>query len=99
MYMTTKANITSFEWNQGNRDKNYQKHGITTVEAEEIFLDSNLTILEDIKHSQLEPRLIAMGKTLKGKTLVVVYTHRESNVRIISARVANKKEQIIYEKT
>lgn len=98
MYVITKVKIISFEWDQGNRDKNYQKHDIATAEAEEAFLDSNLKILEDIKHSQYEQRFFAIGKTLKGKMLVVIYTHREPNARIISVRIANKKEQIIYEK-
>ena len=88
-----------FEWDKGNVDKNYQKHGISPNEAEEVFLDENLKILKDIKHSQKEERMIALGTTISGKKLFIVYTVRLEKVRIVSARPMNKKERSNYEKT
>ena len=55
----------AFEWDKGNIDKSYQKHGITPNEAEEIFLDENLKISRDVKHSQKEERLISRLKENK----------------------------------
>lgn len=99
MYVITKASIYGFEWDRGNLDKNYIKHGVTPTEAEEVFLDKNLMTLEDVKHSQHEQRQIAIGMTTSGKLLFVVYTYRDEVIRVISARQASKKEQNTYEKT
>lgn len=89
--------IEGFGWDEANVDKSYKKHGITPNEAEEIFLDKDVLLQEDIKHSQKETRLIAIGKTESEKTLFVVFIERENKIRIISARVANKKERRRYE--
>jgi len=97
--MRRLADILEFEWDKGNLDKSYQKHGITPAESEEIFLDENLQVIKDIRHSQKETRFIALGKTFLGKILFVVFTLRGRRIRIISARVANKKERRHYEKT
>jgi uncharacterized DUF497 family protein len=91
--------IIGFDWDERNLDKSYQKHGISPEESEEVFLDENLKVLPDFKHSQKEKRLIALGKTFKGKILFVVFTIRRKKIRVISARSANKKERKYYEKT
>ncbi len=95
--MVDLKKITGFEWDQGNIDKSYQKHGITPNEAEEVFLDEDILLLEDIKHSKQEERFKAIGKITKGKMLLLVFTIRRNRIRIISARVANKKERRLYE--
>ena len=95
--MVDLSKITGFEWDKNNIDKSYQKHGITLNEAEEIFLDEDILLLEDIKHSQQEERFKAIGKIAKGRILFLVFTIRGNKIRIISARVANKKERRIYE--
>lgn len=87
----------SFQWDKGNVDKSYQKHGISPNQSEEIFLDENLKILKDIKHLQKEERFIALGKTFGGKKLFVVFTLRGEKIRIISTRSMNKKERRQYE--
>lgn len=90
----------SFEWDKGNINKNLVKHKITNEETEEIFFDKNKTQLKDILHStKNEPRFLIIGKTKKEKILFVVYTIRNSKIRIISARNLNKKEFYLYEKT
>lgn len=96
--MASPRNITEFEWDEGNLDKSYVRHEITPNESEEIFLDEKLHIETDIKHSQIEERYIAIGKTFNNKVLFVVFTTRKSKIRIISARIANKKERGVYEK-
>ena len=97
--MVTKQRIVEFEWDEGNIDKSYQKHGISPNEAEEIFLDKKLKIEKDVKHSQEEERLIAFGKTNAGKILFVVFMMRDKKIRVISARITNLKERRRYEKT
>ena len=93
------SKITGFEWDKGNIDKSYQKHGITPNEAEEVFLDEDILLLEDIKHSKQEERFEAIGKTIKGNILFLIFTTRKNRIRIISSRRANKKERRLYEKT
>jgi len=91
--------LKGFEWDKANIDKSYKKHGITPNQAEEIFLDENVILVEDIKHSQKEKRFIAIGKTTGKKNLFIVFTIRNKKIRIISARKANRKERKQYEKT
>lgn len=89
--------IVEFEWDEGNIDKSYQKHGITQKETEEIFLDEELLFQEDLRHSQKEERFIAIGKTSGQHVLFAVFTTRKDKIRIISVRHANKKERRRYE--
>ncbi|MBI5452271.1 BrnT family toxin [Candidatus Gottesmanbacteria bacterium] len=95
--MLDLSQFTEFEWDKGNIDKSYEKHGITPNEAEEVFLDKNILILEDIKHSKREERFMAIGKIAAGSVLFLAFTVRKDNIRIISARKANKKERRLYE--
>lgn len=95
--MADRIGIQEFEWDEGNIDKSFAKHGITPKESEEIFLDEDLRIAADVKHAQKESRYIAIGKTFTGRTLFAVFTMRSHKIRIISTRAANKKERKIYE--
>ena len=95
--MKVKQEELEFEWDDGNLDKSYEKHGIGTEEAEEVFLDKNLGIVPDVKHSDAEIRLIALGKTKMGKDLFVVFTQRKGKIRIISARGMHREEVLKYE--
>lgn len=90
--------ILGFEWDKWNIDKSYKKHGISPNETEEIFLDEDVKIKKDIKHEQQEERFIAIGKTTEDKILFVVFTIRYDKVRIISGRLANRKEREVYQK-
>jgi len=95
--MIDQSKIKCFEWDKGNIDKSYQKHSITPNQSEEIFLDKELKIVRDVRHSQKEARYIALGKTFEKKTLFIVFVIRKNKIRIISARKANKKERRKYE--
>lgn len=86
-----------FEWDEGNRDKNV-KHGVTNQEAEEAFRDKKKRLFKDHVHSQSEERYRIIGKTKTDRLLFIVFTLRKTKVRIISARVINKKEAYLYEK-
>lgn len=98
IYMVTLPKAKIFEWDQGNEDKSYLKHGITTRQAEEAYLDERLVLIEDVKHSQKEKRHIVIGKDNDGEILFTVFTKRGQKIRIISARKANQKERREYEK-
>ena len=90
--------MLSFQWDVGNIDKSYKKHGVTPKEAEEIFVSEELFVLPDKKHSKAEARHIALGKTQEGKSLFAIFTLRGKKIRIISTRRMHRKEVLKYEK-
>ena len=96
--MVDLSNVTGFEWDGGNETKN-AKHGITCQQAEEIFNNAPLWIAEDVAHSVTEERARAIGTTNEGMVLVVAFTLRAggTKIRVISARVASRKERMEYE--
>jgi len=96
--MITIKKPLEFEWDKGNKDKNWLKHRVTNEECEEVFFDKNKKILKDVLHSDKEKRFIVLGKTKKGRLLFVVFTIRNKKIRVISTRDINKKEVILYEK-
>ncbi len=93
------AKITNFDWDEGNARKN-EKHGVSTAEAEQVFFNKPLLVLEDCKHSILEPRFHALGRTDKIRLLHITFTLRDAGekIRVISARNMHRKERVIYEK-
>lgn len=95
--MITIKEPHKFEWDKGNKDKNWLKHKVKNEECEEIFFDKKKKILKDVLHSGKEKRFIILGKTKKERLLFVVFTIRNKKVRVISARDVNKKEVILYE--
>ncbi|MDI6790549.1 MAG: BrnT family toxin [Thermodesulfobacteriota bacterium] len=48
-------------------------------------------------HSGDEERLVLIGRSMQGRLLVIVHTERGDRIRIISARLATKKERVRYE--
>ena len=92
--------IVGFEWDQGNERKIESKHGVSQSESEQIFFNEPLLIVDDVKHSQSEPRLHAYGKTDEGRLLHVTFTLRAAStrIRVISARDMHRKERARYAK-
>lgn len=90
-------NVTGFDWDDGNLLKNWEKHGVTHLEAEQIFFNEPLIVVDDEKHSQDEPRWYGLGRTDAKRTLMVVFALRNYKIRVISARDMSRKERKIYE--
>ena len=91
------ADCTGFDWDEGNLDKNWQKHGVGFWECEEVFLNRPLVVKSDHEHSRAELRYYALGQTESGRLLFVAFTIRKKLIRPISARGMTAKEQRIYE--
>lgn len=91
--------ITGFDWDAGNARKSIDKHGVTRAEAEQVFTNRPLLVNPDIKHSQDEMRLQALGKTNDGRLLHITFTMRNAAtlIRVISARDMHRKERLKYE--
>ena len=92
------SKITGFQWDEGNLLKNWEKHGVTHLEAEQVFFNEPLIVEDDVKHSQDEPRWYGLGSTDAKRMLMVVFTIRSTEIRVISARDMNRKERRVYEK-
>jgi len=91
------VSCSGFDWDDGNRDKNWEKHGVSDPEAEQIFFNEPLVLQVDEPHSASEPRYYALGQTDARRKLFVVFTIRGNLVRIISARDMTRRELRRYE--
>ncbi len=84
-----------FEWDDNKNQLNITKHGIDFNDAKRVFEDNKRLSSEDNRKNYGEKRWITIGK-LKSVLIVVVYTHKTDVIRIISARLASKKEREKY---
>jgi uncharacterized protein len=91
--------LSGFDWDTGNRDKNWQKHGVTTGECEQVFFNLPSLFQPDPAHSKAEARYFILGRTNSGRYLFIAFTTRSNKIRIISARDMSRKESDIYEQT
>jgi len=92
------AEVAGFDWDEGNLMKN-EKHSVSDAEAEQLFVNEPLIVLEDLAHSAAEPHWHALGRTNDDRLLHVTFTLRAGGalVRIISARPMHRKERTAYE--
>ena len=93
------ARIEGFDWDAGNSRKSVDKHGVTQAEAEQVFFNEPLLIVEDASHSGREARFHALGQTDAGRLLHVTFTPRRNGtlIRVISARTMHRRERHRYE--
>lgn len=90
---------TGFDWDAGNAKKNWEAHGVTSNESEQLFLNRPLVAAPDDQHSRNEPRFHALGRTNAGRLLALVFTIRGDLVRVISARDSSRRERRVYERS
>jgi uncharacterized DUF497 family protein len=86
-----------FEWDDAKAESNDTKHGVTFAEAQTVFGDPLSVTGFDPRHADDEDRFLTMGTSIGGRLLVVSHTDRGVMVRIISARVATRRERKDYE--
>ena len=96
--MIDLSKVSGFDWDEGNA-RNNEQHGVSMAEAEQLFFNSPLLVLSDARHSEVEPRFHALGKTNEGRRLHISFTLRGDgeSIRVISARDMHRKERAIYE--
>jgi uncharacterized DUF497 family protein len=87
----------TFEWHRKKAVENLRKHNVSFEEAKTVFDDPFSVTIADPEHSTGEDRYIDIGLSAKGQMLIVVYTERGSNIRIISYRKATNAEWSTYE--
>jgi uncharacterized DUF497 family protein len=86
-----------FEWDDAKAESNERKHGVSFTEAMTVFADPLSITGYDPRHADDEDRFLSMGTSVDGRLLVVSHTDRGETVRIISARVATRRERKDYE--
>lgn len=86
-----------FEWDQLKAIANLKKHGVSFEEAKTVFDNPLAVIFDDDAHSKDESREIIMGHSQQSRLLLVAFTERSNNIRIISARLVTRKEREDYE--
>lgn len=90
--------IVGVEWDEESKAGiNYHKHGVRMPEAIPVFEDPYAITITDDESNPIEQRFVTLGMGALGRLLVVVYTWRGDNVRIISARPAEAHEREGYE--
>lgn len=87
----------TFEWDEDKAKRNLQKHRVSFHEARTVFLDPLSITVSDPANSAGEERFVDIGTSVNGRLLVVVYTERGSNIRLISCRKATPAEAKAYE--
>lgn len=87
----------SFEWDEGKAKANLKKHRVGFDEAITVFTDPFSMTIHDPDHSADEQRYIDIGSSDQGRVLIVVYTERGSNIRLVSCRKATPLERKRYE--
>ncbi len=85
----------NYEWDSKKAKSNYKKHGVKFADAVGVFEDENAITIPD-EHER-EDRYVTIGRDFLSRILVVVYTFRDTIIRIISARKATAHERKMYE--
>jgi uncharacterized protein len=87
----------AFEWDVSKAEANHKKHGVRFAETLPVFDDDFALTVRDGESDPHEVRFVSIGMGAKARALVVVYSYRGKNIRIISARVAEPHERRQYE--
>jgi uncharacterized DUF497 family protein len=88
--------IMRYQWNREKAERNFRKHGIYFADAVSVLSDDLAVTIED--DYSTERRWVTLGRDIFGRTLVVVFSWRNDEIRIISARKADPKERRQYGK-
>jgi uncharacterized DUF497 family protein len=83
-------------WDPNKAKINLRKHGIRFSDAEMVLFDPSAILYED-EDAEGEQRHLSIGMDSLGRVLVLVYTYRGEDIRLISARRATRKERLTYE--
>lgn len=86
-----------FEWDPRKAATNRQKHGVEFEEAVTAFVDPHSVTIPDPDHSAEEARFILIGRSAILRLLIVVHLERGERIRLISARLATRRERRTYE--
>ena len=84
-----------YQWDKNKATSNLQKHGIEFADAVSVFSDALAITIPDNRFD--EERFVTIGTDVFGRILVIVFTWRSEDIRLISARLAERRERKQYE--
>lgn len=83
----------TFEWDGDKSRANLDEHGVSFEEAATSFRDPLSVTIGDPDHSTTEQRYLPLGMSRRSRLLVAAYTERGDGLRLISARLATRRER------
>ncbi len=84
-----------YQWDKNKTASNLQKYGIEFADAVSVFADDLAITIPDNRFD--EDRFVTIGMDAFGRVLVVVFIWRSEDIRLISARLAERRERKQYE--
>ena|SRR5882724_7199304 len=95
MYSCAYTFSVTFQWDAVKARANLRKHRIDFADAATVFDDAQ-ALTRDDPHPR-EARFLTLGLDALGRLLVVCWSSRDDEYRIISARRATRAETLQYE--
>jgi hypothetical protein len=95
--MDPLAECIGFDRDEGNLIKNWEKHGVSAFECEQVFFNRPFIAAPDEAHSSAESRFYALGQTDASRLLFIAFTIRGRLIRVISARDMSRRERKVFE--
>ena len=86
----------AYEWDPAKEKANYAKHGVHFADAVGALEDERA--LSEADTSTAEERFRTLGMDFLGRVIIVVYTYRGENIRLITARAAKPQQRKAYER-
>jgi hypothetical protein len=93
-----EAGAVTFEWDTRKAAANRAKHGVSFEEAATVFADPDARLFDDPDHAVDELRFLIVGLSAATRVLLVVHLERGERIRLISARVATRRERARMER-
>ena len=84
-----------YQWDKIKATSNLQKHGIEFADAVSVFSDELAITIPDNRFDK--ERFVTIGMDVFGRILVIVFTWRSEDIRLIAARLAERRERKQYE--
>lgn len=85
-----------YEWDDEKAAANLDKHGVSFQEAASAAEDAPLFLGEDNRRDYGERRFLSIGISRMDRIVTWVWTRRNGKTRLISARLASRRERQIY---
>ena len=95
MYICTYTRAVAFQWDPKKADSNAKKHGVRFSDVVTVFEDPRAVTIDDPHPT--EQRLVTIGLDILDRLVVVCWTMRDDDIRIVSAREATRRERATYE--
>ena len=88
--------LTGFQWDAGNSEKNWLVHEVSQAEVEQAFYNRPVLVSPDSGHSPVAARHYVLGRSNAGRTLAIAFTVRRTLVRPTMARDTSRRERRLY---